>query len=130
MTNRKLKIILAEDETSIREILAELLIDEGHECIPAIDGVDAAEKIIRENFDLLISDFRMPRMNGAELFRWCRQNQKEMPVIFITANRELFPEEKIVLADCRAPLLQKPIDFNNLVSVIHEATSKNHLVNN
>lgn len=118
MSKRKLKILLAEDETSIREILAELLMDEGHDCVAATDGQDASEKIAQETFDLLISDLRMPRMNGAELFKWCQDNKYLMPVIFITANHELFPEERIVLNDMRFPLLQKPIDFNNLVDVI------------
>jgi DNA-binding NtrC family response regulator len=123
MSHKKLKIILAEDEASIREILSELLIDEGHECVSATDGRDAAEKISKEPFDLLISDFRMPYMNGAELFQWCHENKKKMPVIFITANNDLFPEEKIAISDHSASLMHKPIDFNNLVRVIRDTTA-------
>jgi CheY-like chemotaxis protein len=128
MTQKKLKIILAEDETSIREILTELLIDEGYDCVPAADGFIASEKLKNETFDLLISDFRMPRMNGAQLIKWCRDNNIQVPVIFITANLELFPEEKLALNDCCALLLQKPIDFNHLILSIENAATRNHQV--
>lgn len=124
--SRKLKIILAEDESAIREILSELLADEGYECVTAVDGQDAAEKLKADNFDLLISDFRMPRMTGVDLLKWCRSNSIHLPVIFITANKELFPEEKQALNDCCAALLQKPIDFNHLVVAIEEAKVRNH----
>lgn len=126
ITDQKLRILLAEDEPTIREILTELLVDEGYECIAAFDGLDATEKLKKETFDLLISDFRMPRMNGAELLKWCREQKIHLPVIFITANKELFPEEKDALSDCCAALLVKPIDFNNLILAIEEAKTRNH----
>lgn len=114
--HRKLKILLAEDEPSIREILTELIQDEGHECISATDGLDASEKVINGAFDLIITDFHMPRMNGGNLYRWCREKEMTLPFIFITANQEMSVEENI-------PLIKKPIDFNNLVDIITTATS-------
>lgn len=124
VTHKKLKILLAEDEPSIREILSELIIDEGHECISATDGLDASEKVMKETFDLLITDFHMPRMNGALLYKWCREKDLKLPFIFITANQELYFEDKLGFSDVNIPLLKKPIDFNNLIEVIAVATSK------
>lgn len=123
MPHRKLKILLAEDEPAIREILSELIVDEGHECVAATDGIDASEKMMGEAFDLLITDFHMPRMNGVLLYKWCREKEFKLPFIFITANHELYYEEKNGLSDTNIPLLKKPIDFNNLVDVIAVATS-------
>jgi CheY-like chemotaxis protein len=62
--------------------------------------VEAIEKLSKEAFDLLISDFRMLRMSGFELLRWCREHDFHFPVIFVTANKVLFPEERIALDDC------------------------------
>lgn len=123
---KKLHILVAEDESSIRDVLVELLLDEGHTCVPAVDGVDAATKLMDENFDLIISDFRMPRMNGADLLQWCRTEKIHLPVIFITANTTLIPEEKLALNDCCVALLKKPIDFNNLVMTIEDARMRVH----
>ena len=117
---KKYRILLAEDEPSIREALAEILMDEGFHCTPAIDGKDATEKLEKEDFDLLISDFRMPRMNGAELVEWCRQKNINLPVIFITANKNLLPEEKRAVTD-GSVLLHKPLDINVLLSALEEA---------
>jgi DNA-binding NtrC family response regulator len=124
--NKKIRILLAEDDMAIREILTELLIEEGYECIPSFDGKEAAEKLKTETFDVLVSDFRMPRMDGVELLKWCRSNHIHLPVIFITANKDLFPKEKLALNDCCAALLEKPIDINKLLEAIHEAKTRNH----
>ncbi len=120
------KLLIVEDDDSIREILTEMLIDEGFECSSASDGLKATELLKENNFDVLISDFRMPRMNGTDLLKWCRDNNIHLPVIFITANKDLFPEEKLALNDCCAALLQKPIDMDTLLEAIQDAKSRNH----
>ncbi|MFP5384864.1 MAG: response regulator [Bacteriovoracia bacterium] len=121
---KKYRILLAEDEPSIREALAEILMDEGFHCTSAFDGMDAVDKLEKENFDILISDFRMPRMNGAELVEWCREKKLELPVIFITANKNLLPEEKIAVTN-GSLLLHKPLDINVLLSALEEVKTKN-----
>lgn len=122
----KIKLLIVEDDESIREIMTEVLIHEGYECTSACDGLEASEILKDKQFDVLISDFRMPRMNGAELLHWCRDNDIKLPVIFITANKDLFPEEKLALNDCCAALLQKPIDMDMLLQAIEDARSRNH----
>lgn len=122
----KLKILIVEDDESIREIMTELLTHEGYDCTSATDGLEATEIFKKSQFDVLISDFRMPRMNGAELLHWCRENDINLPVIFVTANKDLFPEEKLALNDCCAALLQKPIDVDVLLQAILDARSRNH----
>lgn len=118
------KILLTEDDDSIREILTELLREEGYECTPAIDGQEAIEILKRKNFDLLITDFRMPRMDGAQLLKWCRTHEKKFPVIFITANANLLPTENGALGDQSASLLRKPIEINDLMQFIENGRRK------
>lgn len=122
----KLKLLIVEDDESIREILTEMLVDEGFDCVSASDGEKATHILKEATFDVLISDFRMPKMNGTELLKWCRDHGIHLPVIFITANKDLFPEEKLALDDCCAALLQKPIDIDHLITAIEDARSRNH----
>lgn len=124
--SQKLKLLIVEDDDAIREILTDLLVDEGYECASACDGVKATELLSVSSFDVLISDFRMPRMNGAELLEWCRARGLHLPVIFLTANKDLFPHEKLALNDCCAALLQKPIDIDHLILAITDAKTRNH----
>lgn len=125
--DKKTRILLVEDDSSIRETLAELLSFEGYECVEADDGQTATEILEREKFDVLVSDFRMPRMNGVDLLKWCRERKIHFPVIFITANRELFDKENFALTDCCAALLRKPIGIDELLSAVETARSRNHV---
>jgi DNA-binding response OmpR family regulator len=123
---KPLKILIAEDDAAIREALAELLESEGHACRQAYDGYNAVEVFQNEDFDLLVSDFRMPRLDGVGLLEWCRNNGRHLPVIFITANRELFPTERLALSDCCAELLRKPIHIDELLSAVEAASKREH----
>lgn len=119
-------ILLADDESSIREIWSELLIDEGFEIDLAEDGLKAKELIKNKNYNLLITDFRMPNMDGAQLLNWCREHDFHFPVIFITGNLELLEKEKVALGDCCANLLRKPASLNQMLSAIEDAKTRNH----
>lgn len=126
MTTKEYKILLVEDDDNIRDILCEILKDEGYVVTPAVDGQEATEILQKKSFDLLISDFRMPRMNGAELLEWCRVHKLHFPVIFITANANLMPSENLALDDCCAALLPKPIDIEQLMGAINDAKKRHH----
>lgn len=120
------KILVVDDETSIREIVVELLASEGYKIFDAADGIEATQILQQEKVDLLITDFRMPRMDGNELLQWCRQQKMHFPVIFITGNPELLEKEKISLEDCCAALLHKPISIDTIVQAIEDARHRNH----
>lgn len=122
----KYKILIVDDEKDIREILIDLLSGEGFECTTASDGKEASEILGRKPFDLLITDFRMPHMDGPELLNWCRNNDIHFPVIFVTGNLELLPKEKVALKDCCAGILRKPLAFNELLIAIDDARNRNH----
>lgn len=80
------RILVADDEHGLREFVADTLIEEGHVVVQAVDGAAAAERLARETFDLLISDLRMPRLDGLTLLRRVRAEQPEMEVILLTAH--------------------------------------------
>ena len=80
------RILVADDEEGLREFIAEVLEDDGHTVVRAADGAEAAERFGRESFDLLITDLKMPRIDGLSLIRRARTEQPEMEVIMITAH--------------------------------------------
>ncbi len=80
------RILVADDEQGLREFVSEALQDDGHAVVTVADGEEAAQRLAREAFDLLITDLRMPRMDGLALLRHARTEQPEMEVILLTAH--------------------------------------------
>ena len=80
------KILVADDEQGLREFVAEALEDDGHSVETAADGQEAVRRISRESFDLLITDLKMPKLDGLGVLRHARAEQPEMEVIMLTAH--------------------------------------------
>lgn len=120
------RILYAEDEPDLRDITRELLLSEGLHCVAVNDGLEAMHRLQQQDFDLIITDFQMPNMDGALLLFWCRQTGRHMPVIFISGNRSRLPIEDLALQDCCASLLYKPVAFDDLLRAIEHAKSRNH----
>ena len=78
-------ILIVEDEQVLRESLAELLSDEGYEVLQADNGKTAYEIVVDRPVDLVLSDVRMPEMDGMSLLERLKQAAPETPVIMITA---------------------------------------------
>jgi twitching motility two-component system response regulator PilH len=85
-------VLVVDDSTIVRVILAECLESIGFEVIEAIDGIEAIEQIQNHRPDLVITDIVMPRMNGYELCRWIKSDPrtKAIPVMMCTAKDEDF----------------------------------------
>ncbi len=81
------KILIVEDEKPISDLIKLSLLDEGYHCTCAYDGQEAADLLECENFDLVLLDVMLPKIDGYELLEYIRQY--EMPVIFITAKSEV-----------------------------------------
>jgi two-component system cell cycle response regulator CpdR len=77
-------ILLAEDDSSMREFLARALRRAGHEVAAVGDGLAALETIEQQTFDLLLADVVMPGMDGIELARRAAKEQSGIKVMFIT----------------------------------------------
>lgn len=84
-TINKNRILVVDDETSMRELLAIMLRREGYHVDEASDGGIALEKLQEAEFDLVISDIQMPRVNGIELLRNIREQSIDVVVMMITA---------------------------------------------
>lgn len=120
------KILWAEDESLLRELICELLAVEGFNCAQASDGLEAQKLLHQDNYSLLIADFNMPGLTGDSLLFWCRENEIHIPVIFVTGHFERKDSELLALQDCCASVLQKPFAIEQLVGEIENAKSRNH----
>jgi CheY-like chemotaxis protein len=113
-----LRILLAEDEPEIRMVLKELLTRMGAEVVVGVDGEDAWNLWeLLGPFDLLVTDQRMPRLNGLELIGRTRSRRNDLPVLVMTGYG--LEEAAVVLGgDRRARLLAKPFTVPTLVEAI------------
>ncbi len=88
------KILLCEDEATFRTALHAVLTEEGFEVTDAVDGRAAQDILkLKKPFDLVISDIRMPRLNGIELLHWIKRTQP-IPVILMTGFSELMETQE------------------------------------
>ena len=89
------KILVADDEPDLLDVLRFRLLKTGHEIITAVDGKEALEKIIQYQPDLVILDNRMPFLKGLDVCGKMREDNtlKHIPVILITASTEAVKEE-------------------------------------
>jgi two-component system response regulator PilR (NtrC family) len=79
------RVLVVDDERSVRELLSIVLRRDGHEVLVAEDGAAAVEVLKREHVDILITDIRMPLMNGVDLLRAAKGIAPELATIVMTA---------------------------------------------
>lgn len=121
------RILLVDDEPEIREILAELFEDEGFQVVQAEDGEIALQKFMSEDFDLVVSDVRMPNKSGIELLRDIKQSGQEVDVIILTGQ-----SDELTAIDCLKAgaydYLLKPIDdLEIMLTSVNRALEKREL---
>lgn len=81
-----LKLLLADDENDIREVIEDRLNSWGFNVVTATTGAEALEKINSEKFDGVLLDVKMPEMSGIEVLEKVRQRDTELPIIIVTSS--------------------------------------------
>lgn len=114
------RILLAEDDNSVRHFLARSLELAGHEVLAFGDGEDALPALTAGPFDILISDIVMPRMGGLELALKAREIHDGLPIIYITGFSAVAVEDPTEDANVNQ-LLSKPFHLNSLVEAVDRA---------
>lgn len=82
------RILIAEDEDTLRRFVARALVMDGHDIVEAADGAEALEHLEAEAYDLLLSDIRMPVMDGIALASATADLSPEMPILLMTGYAE------------------------------------------
>jgi CheY-like chemotaxis protein len=115
------KILVVEDEPASLRILRYFLNCEGYETAGAKDGVEAMELLAQCRFDLVLSDIKMPRMDGVALAKHILSALPVTPVFLITANTSECLE---AILELRVPCFSKPLSLDQLLSKIQRVLSK------
>ena len=118
------KILVADDNRTNRNVLAAILESAGHEAIMVADGDEAIEALENGNFDVLLLDVNMPRLNGidaASMWRQIEGGRSHLPIIGVTADATTETEVRCLAAgmDIR---VTKPFDANHLLTLIEQYT--------
>jgi CheY-like chemotaxis protein len=115
------RILVTDDEESIRKALEKRLRKSGHEVATAQDGMEALELLGSQSFDLLITDYKMPRMDGLELLAHVKSVKPALPVLMITGTSTENPE--VFLEQGAQAYLLKPIAREDLEATLQRILS-------
>lgn len=110
------EILLVDDEPHILKTMRELLELENYTVTTATQGIEALEAIKGKAFDLIISDAKMPQMNGQELLVEVRKANQDVKFIVLTGESE-FSQEKLKSLGANV-VFYKPLDFDILLETI------------
>jgi two-component system chemotaxis sensor kinase CheA len=114
------KVLVTDDSITSRTLIKNILETAGYDVITAVDGVDAVTKALVGEFDLIVSDVDMPRMNGFELTAKIRKDKKlsEVPVVLVTALESREDREHGIDVGANAYIVKSSFDQSNLLEVI------------
>lgn len=107
----KTRVLIVDDEPGIREIVSELLSDEGYAVRCAQDGIEALDAVEDDTFDLVVSDVKMPRLDGLGLVRELRFRGYGLPVVLMSA---VLPSTNLA----GLAFVAKPFDSSRLLGVL------------
>jgi two-component system chemotaxis sensor kinase CheA len=113
-------ILVVEDSITSRMLLKNILESAGFEVQTAVDGIDAWSILETANFDLVVSDVEMPRMDGFELTAKIRsqENLKNLPVVIVTSLESREDRERGIDVGANAYIVKSGFEQNNLLSVV------------
>jgi two-component system, NtrC family, nitrogen regulation response regulator NtrX len=123
------KILIIEDEPAIRRVLTKILSEESasYQVDEAEDGVQGFEKIKNNDYDLVLCDIKMPKMDGVELLEAVKKIKPEIPMVMISGHGDM--ETAIQTMRLGAfDYISKPPDLNRLLNTVRNALDKKQLV--
>ncbi len=121
------KILIVDDEKSIRRTLREILEFEKYEVEEATDGMECLVKLKRSQYDVLIMDIKMPKMDGMEALERVRLLAPDTPVVMISGHANIDTAVEAVKKGA-FDFISKPPDLNRLLITIRNAMDKSNLV--
>ncbi|HZP38070.1 MAG TPA: response regulator [Methylomirabilota bacterium] len=118
-------ILVVDDEDNLRDVLVEVLRRDGHEVDSAADGTEGLRRAEERRYDLVITDLRMPGLEGPALYRGLRRRYPEQPprVIFMSANTGI-DEYASFLTETGEPALEKPFNLADMRQVVMQVLAQ------
>ena len=118
------RILVVDDETIIAELIADMLGDDGYEVDTAPNGIVALERIAGQDYDLILSDLRMPELDGLGLYHELERERPDLlrRFVFITGTSG-HADYYRCMDDVKVPVLTKPFNIVELQRVARETLS-------
>jgi two-component system response regulator HydG len=126
MKNEKARVLVVDDEPSARSGLEKLLLQEGYAVDVAADGAEALAKFLESAADVVVTDLKMPNMDGIELLKKLREQDQNVPVIVCTAFGDVGTAVSAMRAGAE-DYITKPIDFDALLLAVERALERREL---
>ncbi len=123
------KILVIEDEAAIRRVLVKILSEENdkYQVDEAEDGLLGIEKIKNDDFDLVLCDIKMPKMDGVEVLEAIKKIKPETPIVMISGHGDLDTAVNTMRLGA-FDYISKPPDLNRLLNTVRNALDKKELV--
>lgn len=123
------KILVIEDEAAIRRVLVKILTEENtnYQVEEAEDGLTGIEKVKKEDFDLVLCDIKMPKMDGVEVLEAAKKVKPEVPFVMISGHGDLDTAVNTMRLGA-FDYISKPPDLNRLLNTVRNALDKKELV--
>ena len=122
-----MKILIIDDERSIRNSLKEILTDEGYETDVAEDGLQGCEMAEKEKYNAIFCDIKMPNMDGIEVLDRLHESGVDAAIIMISGHGDIDTAVECIKKGA-FDFIQKPLDLNRILITIKNATEKVSLV--
>jgi len=123
------QILVVDDEANLRKVLVAQLSRDGYDVHTAIDGEQAKEMLAEHHIDLVITDLRMPKVDGMELLRWALGDDPDRPVVMITAHGTVDTAVEALKLGA-FDYVTKPFDQTELRQVVAKALRARDLAGN
>ncbi len=121
------KILVIDDEKSIRNSMKEILAFEGHEVVLAENGMEGVVAVKTEKPEIIFCDIKMPKMEGIEVLQRIKEFTPEIPVIMISGHGTIDTAIEAIKKGAY-DFIEKPLDLNRILITIKNATDKSQLV--
>ncbi len=121
------RILIIDDEKSIRNTLKDILEYEKYEVELAEDGIEGLDKAAKARFDVILCDIKMPRMDGIEVLEKLQQQQCEASVVMISGHGNIDTAVEAIKKGA-FDFISKPLDLNRLLITVRNALDKTRLV--
>lgn len=113
------RILIVDDNPNMSSLLSEMLEVFDYESIRAGDGIEAIEKVEQNDFRLVITDMRMPKMSGLDLLRLIKVKRPELPVVVISGYA-LDEEGNSILSSMADGFLNKPFKMSDIEQLLKD----------
>ena len=115
------RVLVVEDDDRVRGALCDYLVELGFTAEPAANGNEAMVRFERDQFRLVVADYKMPGLSGLDVVKKMRARDPEVPVLIVSGYAREFAWQARALG---IPVLPKPVDFGVFAQMVEGITSE------